>query len=175
MKKLIVAAVAVLSFGVFAQDGKTSKGSWLVEANTGNAVLGNTSFNFSSVDGNTIYNLGLDGGYFVMDKLAVKAGLGFGGSSVNGTSESSFSYRLGAKYYVENMIPVTLDLTGASGKGVENSAGKTPLWLGVGAGYAWFVTDNISIEPGLRYNHSLNENFTDKGVFQFNVGFALLF
>jgi opacity protein-like surface antigen len=74
-------------------------------------------------------------------------------------------------YYVNNMIPVTLDFTGASIK----DAKENPLWLGVGAGYAWFVTNNISIEPGFRYNHSLNENFTDKGIFQFNVGFALMF
>jgi len=82
-----------------------------------------------------------------------------------------FSYRLGAKYYAMGMIPVTLDLTGASIKDAE----ENPMWLGIGAGYAWFLGENVSIEPGLRYNHSLNENYTDKGVFQFNVGFALHF
>jgi hypothetical protein len=68
-------------------------------------------------------------------------------------------------------FPVTIDLTGASIKdAVEN-----PMWLGIGAGYAWFLGQNVSIEPGFRYNHSLNEDFTDKGVFQLNVGFALHF
>ena len=69
------------------------------------------------------------------------------------------------------MIPVTLDLTGASIEDAE----ENPMWLGIGAGYAWFLGNNVSIEPGLRYNHSLNEDFTDEGVFQFNVGFALHF
>lgn len=180
MKKIIltVAAVFVLSFAN-AQDkkdsngGQTSKGKWLIEANTGNAMLGNTGFYFASSDGESAYNLGLDGGYFIMDDLAIKAGLGYGGDSASSTS--AFSYRLGAKYYVKSMIPVTVDLTGASGDAVENAAGETPMWLGIGAGYAWFVSNNISIEPGLRYNLSLNDKFTDKGILQFNIGFALHF
>jgi len=183
MKKLmLMAALAVFGFtNVNAQDdatsgGQTSEGKWLIEANTGNAMLGTTGLYFSSSDGSSEYNIGLDGGYFIIDDLAIKAGLGYGGFSPDeGDSTSSFSYRLGAKYYFKSMIPVTVDLTGASGDGVENYAGDTPLWLGFGAGYAWFISDNVSIEPGLRYNLSLNEDYTDEGVFQFNVGFALHF
>jgi hypothetical protein len=37
------------------------------------------------------------------------------------------------------------------------------------------VADNVAIEPGLRYNHSLNEDFTDEGVFQVNIGFTIFF
>ncbi|TDP61750.1 hypothetical protein [Flavobacterium dankookense] len=179
MKKIILTVAAVFAFGVAnAQDkkesagGQTSEGKWLIEANTGNAMLGTTGFYFASQDGESTMNLGLDGGYFIMDDLAIKAGLGYGSNSANSTS--SFSYRLGAKYYVESMIPVTLDLTGASGDAVE-IANETPMWLGIGAGYAWFLGENVSIEPGLRYNHSLNENYTDKAVIQFNIGFALHF
>lgn len=179
MKKLmLIAVVALFSFTANAQGdgGQTAKGKWLVEANTGNAMLGTTGIYFSSSDGNSTYNIGLDGGYFIMDDLALKAGLGFGGESVDGgDNASSFSYRLGGKYYVNSTIPVTLDLTGASGDAVEVGDGETPMWLGVGAGYAWFVGNNVSIEPGVRYNHSLNEDYTDKGVLQVNVGFALYF
>jgi hypothetical protein len=179
MKKLFLAAFAVFAFAsVNAQDdssgGQTSEGKILIEANTGNAMLGTTGIYFSSSDGSSSYNIGLDGGYFIMDDLAIKAGLGYGGFSPDGGDNvSSFSDRLGAKYYVNSMIPVTLDLTGASGDGAENGAGETPLWLGVGAGYAWFLGDMVAIEPGIRYNHSLNEDFTDKGVFQINIGFTL--
>jgi hypothetical protein len=178
MKKIILSILAVASFGIAnAQDdtggSQTSKGNILIEANTGNAMLGTTGFYFTSVDGESSYNLGLDGGYFIMDNLALKAGLGYGGDSFSDTS--SFSYRIGAKYYALGMIPVSLDLTGASGDGAENIAGETPMWLGVGAGYAWFLSDNIAIEPGLRYNHSLNEDFSDEGVFQLNIGFTLFF
>ncbi|MDH4403301.1 MAG: hypothetical protein QE264_03535 [Flavobacterium sp.] len=176
MKKIILTAAAVFAFSFAnAQDKKgssgnqTSKGKLLIEANTGNAMLGNTGLYFTSFDGESSYNIGLDGGYFVMDNLALKAGLGYGADSA--TDSNTLSYRLGAKYYAMGNIPLTLDFTGASIKdAVEN-----PMWLGIGGGYAIFLGDNVSIEPGFRYNHSLNENFTDKGVFQFNVGFALHF
>jgi outer membrane protein W len=176
MKKVLLSAVALLAFGFAnAQEEKseggnqTSKGKWLIEANTGNAMLGTTGIYFSSTDGESTFNAGLDGGYFIMDNLALKAGLGYGSDSAK--DSNTFSYRVGAKYYALGMIPVTLDLTGASVKdAVEN-----PMWLGIGAGYAWFLGDNVSIEPGIRYNHSLNDDYTDKGVFQLNVGFALHF
>lgn len=181
MKKTLFLVAVMLFFSVssiYSQDeggSQTSEGSWLIEANTGNAMLGSTSFMFASSDGVTQYNLGLDGGYFIIDDLAVKAGLGFGGVSwENDGSASAFSYRIGAKYYIIGQIPVTLDLTGATGDAVE-IFGETPLWLGLGGGYAWFVSNTVSIEPGLRYNISLNDQYTDKGIFQINIGFALHF
>ena len=182
MKKILLFTVLlVFGYTANAQDedtdsgGPTAKGSWLIEANTGNAMLGSTNFSFASSDGNTSYNLGLDGGYFIADDLALKAGLGFGGFSPDeGDNASSFAYRIGAKYYIKSMIPVTLDLTGASGDAVEIND-ETPMWLGIGAGYAWFIGENVSIEPGLRYNISMNEDYTDEGVFQINIGFALYF
>lgn len=170
-RKIILMILAVFAFGFVNAQEQTAKGKWLIEANTGNAMLGSTGFSFSSSDGSNQYNLGLDGGYFVADNLALKAGLGFGGYKDDFDDSTIFSYRLGAKYYVKGMIPLTLDLTGASIKdSVEN-----PMWLGIGAGYAIFLGSNVSIEPGVRYNHSLNEDYSDKGIFQVNVGFALHF
>lgn len=172
MKKLLLfVAIAVLSFTTAqSQDaeGHTAKGKWLIEANTGNAMLGSTGIYFSSQDGNSSYNFGVDGGYFIMDDLAIRAGLGYGGGD---NALSVFSYRIGGKYYINSMIPVGLDLTGAS---IED-ADENPMWLGIQAGYAWFLGPHVAVEPGLRYNHSLNEDFTDKGVFQLNIGFTLFF
>ncbi len=167
MKKLLFAAFAVFTFGVVSAQEQTTKGKWLVEANTGNAMLGTTGFYLTSFDGNTAWNIGLDGGYFIMDDLALRGGLGFGDDG----DASAFSYRLGAKYYAAKKFPLGIDLTGASIDGAD----ENPLWLGLQGGYAWFIGSNVAIEPGLRYNLSLNENFTDKGVFQFNIGFSLFF
>ncbi|WP_412984782.1 hypothetical protein [Pontimicrobium sp. IMCC45349] len=182
MKKLLLtAAIAVLGFtNVNAQDedngSALSKGSILIEANTGfgggGGAVGhsaNTGFGLTSVDGTTVWSIGAEGGYFVMDDLAIKLGLGY--NDLDGAS--SFSYKLGAKYYVASQFPVQLDLTGASGDDVFGD--ESPLWLGLQGGYAWFVADNVSIEPGLRYNMSLNEDFTDEGIFEFRIGFALHF
>jgi len=169
MKKIILAIIAVMTVGLVSAQEQTKKGKYLIEGNTsfGATGTGNTGFALNSEDGTTTWNIGAEGGYFVMDNLAVKLGLGYGDQ---GHDMSMFSYKVGAKYYVINKIPVELSYTGASIK----NANENPSYLGIQGGYAWFVGNNISIEPGLRYNITLNENY-GKDVLQFNIGFALHF
>tara|TARA_R110002049_G_scaffold76250_1_gene196075 strand:- start:22092 stop:22643 length:552 start_codon:yes stop_codon:yes gene_type:complete len=183
MKKLLLCA-AIAAFGltsVNAQDenngGQTAKGKWLIEANTGFSGgagevgflqhSANTGFGLMSIDGMTIWSVGTEGGYFVMDDLAIKAGLGY----TDYDGESLFSYKIGAKYYIISQIPVQIDVNGAS----SDVFSDNPLWLGLQGGYAFFLGKNVSIEPGLRYSLSLNEDVTDEGIFEARIGFALHF
>lgn len=177
MKKLLFAAVAVLGFTFANAQEKSSgsalsKGSWLVEANTnfGAAHAGNTGFSLTSVDGETSWGVGAEAGYFVMDNLAVKAGLGYNDTGAEGV-DGTFSYKIGAKYYALGKIPVQLDFNGASGNDVS------PMYLGLQGGYAWFVASNISVEPGLRYDFGMNEDAGDGDYnpFSVRIGFALHF
>lgn len=170
MKKLFFTAAVVLGLGFAnAQDGNSSsalsKGSFVIEANTGSWATGNTSFSLASVDGETAWAVGAEGGYFVMDNLAVKAGLGYGDDS---NSDGIFTYKVGAKYYIIGQIPVGADFTGTSFDG-DNAN-----WVGVQGGYAWFVAPNVSIEPTVRYNISLDEDKAES-VFQGLIGFAFHF
>jgi len=169
MKKLILSAIAVMVFGFANAQEQTKKGKWLVEANTnfGATAVGNTSFQLASSDGNTSWNLGAEAGYFVADNLAIKAGLGYGD---NGFDSTIFSYKVGAKYYLVNKFPLEASFTGASIKDYD----ENPSYFGLQGGYALFVGKNVSIEPGIRYNISLNNDFYDD-VFQLNIGFALHF
>jgi outer membrane protein W len=172
MKKLMILVSAVaLSGTMFAQD-QVSKGKFLIEANTGNAMIGSTNFGYVKQDTYSALRLGLDGGYCIMDNLALKVGLGYSSEKYGDADAiNAITYRLGAKYYAMSKIPVTLDVTGASTKADED-----PMWLGIGAGYAFFLGDNVSIEPGMRYNMNLNSDLVDlPAVIQFNVGFALHF
>lgn len=177
MKKLLLAiAMVAVGFTANAQenDGQTSKGKWLVEGNTAFGGLGNSAstgfkLNSVSVDGGdsvTAWNVGAEAGYFVMDDLAVKVGLGYGDTGVEGV-DGVFSYKVGAKYYIASQFPVQLDYTG-------NTAGDGMSFLGLQAGYAIFLGDMVSVEPGIRYNKGLGD-FDKLSVFEFNVGFALHF
>ncbi|WP_445381831.1 hypothetical protein [Robiginitalea sp. IMCC43444] len=157
---------------VLAQDadgGQTVEGKWLIEANTGFGDAAgngaNTSFGLSTSDGTTIWALGFEGGYFIKDDLALKAGLGY--TDLDGFS--LFSYKIGAKYYVNSQIPFQVDITGAS---IQDSD-INPLWLGLQGGYAIFLNQYVSIEPGARYNFSLNNDFSEDGIFEIRVGFVL--
>ncbi|REH48834.1 hypothetical protein C7448_105114 [Tenacibaculum gallaicum] len=163
MKKLLVViAMVAVGFTANAQEanGQTAKGKWVIEANTGSATTGNTSFSLATSNGNTQWSLGLDGGYFVADDLAVKAGLGY---QDNGFGDA-FVYKIGAEYYIDSQFPVSVDFTGDTNSDLR--------WLGLQAGYAWFLGENVSLKPAVRYNVGLDNQ---DGVFQGLIGFALYF
>ncbi|MEZ4779276.1 MAG: hypothetical protein R2786_07845 [Flavobacteriaceae bacterium] len=176
MKKfLLFAAIAVFGMNTsFAQDGDggdaTSQGSWLIEANTGfgEAFGGGSGIFLRSIDGTTAWNAGADVGYFVIEDLALKAGLGYGDNGEDGV-DGMFGWKFGAKYYINGTIPVGADVNGASGNDFS------PMWVGIQAAYAWFIADNVSIEPGLRYGLGMNEDAGDGdfNILSFNVGFAI--
>lgn len=171
MKKIILSVIALFAF-VFAnaqaKDGQVSKGKWLVEVNTGfGSNVGSTALYFNSSEGVTSYNIGAEGGYFIKDNLALKLGLGYG--EVDGKGDP-IAYKIGAKYYLKKMIPIEISYNGVG----FGDADANPTYLGLQAGYAWFIGKNVSIEPGIRYNKAINDQYYDDK-FQFNVGFALHF
>lgn len=164
MKKLLlVIAIVAAGFTANAQEsnGQTAKGKWVIEANTGSAATGNTAFSFASSDGNSDFAIGLDGGYFIMDDLAIKGGLGYN------DGKEAFTYKVGAEYYIAGQFPVGIDFTGTS-----MDAGSVN-WLGLQAGYAYFLGENVAVKPALRYNIGLEDG--QKGLFQGLIGFALYF
>lgn len=135
MKKITLALVAlfVTNFAIGqAKEGQLSKKKWLIEANTGfGDNVGNTSFYFSSKDGKTSYNVGLEGGYFIKDNLALKLGLGFGKKS-DSNSNDPIAYKIGVKYYLKKMIPIELSYNGI---GIGDTDAN-PKSIGLQAGYA---------------------------------------
>lgn len=178
MKKLLLSVLAIAAFAFTnAQNtGQTATGKWLIEANTGFGAVhpAQTSIQFAATDDTTVWNVGLEGGYFVIDNLAIKAGLGYGETKYDDGffegKSSSFSYKIGAKYYAAGVVPVQLDFSGTSIEDVEDD----PSYIGFQAGYAWFLGDNVSIEPGVRYNLATDSDLY-QNVLEFNLGFALHF
>ncbi len=161
MKKVFLSIVmTMIGFAMNAQDSntQTEKGKFVIEANTGSAATGNTSFRLTSVNGNTDATIGLDGGYFVADDLAVKFGLGSDFGDV-------FTYKVGGEYYIASKFPVGVDFTGVSGNGSSSN------FVGVQGGYAYFIGEHVSIKPAIRYNIALDEG--DNGAFQGLIGFAI--
>lgn len=168
MKKVLLTALSI--FGTIAlmnaqsgNSGQTSEGSWFLEANTGSFSTGNTSFSLTSSDGNTSWSIGGDVGYFVAEDLAIKGGLGY---TDVGIGDGLLVYKVGAKYYLNGQIPLGADFTGIS------SDGNGASWIGLQGGYAIFLGDMVAIEPGIRYNLTLDEADADS-IFQAFVGFTI--
>ena len=164
-----MAVASIFTFGVFAQDnddhGPLLEGQWLIEINTGSWATGSTAFSLTSVDGNTMWSIGAEAGYFVANNFAIKAGLGY---SDDDFGDGLFAYKIGVKYYLGDTFPLGVDFTGVSSDFFDGS------WVGVQGGYAWFVTEHLSIEPTLRYNITLDEDEAES-IFQGLIGFAFHF
>ncbi|MCM5664422.1 hypothetical protein [Galbibacter mesophilus] len=172
MNKILITIILLFAI-IFSANSQTSnsalaKGSFLIEANTnfGAAHRSNTSISLYSEDDNSTWNIGFEGGYFVMNDLALKLGLGYGDSK---QSDGRFSYKMGAKYYISSKFPVQADFNGSFGDDYS------PLFLGLQGGYAWFVANNVAIEPGLRYDLDLNDDADNQAGISLNVGFSLYF
>lgn len=177
MKKVFFIAVfTVFAFTTsFAQGDDeggdpTSQGAWVLEINTGFGERSgsNTAFGLWTVDGNTMWAAGAEAGYFVIDDLALKAGLGYSDAD---NSDGMFNWKFGGKYYIVGQFPIGIDVNGSSGDDFS------PMFLGFQAAYAWFIADNVSIEPGIRYGIGMNDDAdlwtNDNGIFSVNIGFNL--
>ena len=182
MKKLIFTGLMLFSL-VFAQAQEEkveqiSEGKFFIEFGTsfGEANLySGSSINFYNDGDMSSYNVGLLGGYFIMDNFALTGSVGHG----NIRTSETFSWGLGAKYYLLDRLPLSINLNGSSfDKPDPFLSGKArPLYLGFQAGYAFFIGDNVSIEPTLRYATGIREDaFGNKyNIFSFNVGFSFYF
>ena len=190
MKKLVtILCATLLSVGVFAQ-AETEAGTFLLSGTTGFdfGSLGVTGtdpseswdppgmpsgYDYSEKSSNM--NLKLDGGYCVMDGLAV--GLAILYTSGSSTSEESFSgYEESSKNTSSSMIiaPTLRYYFGETGVWLQTAYGfgsmsseyesestgspkvtvesSSPMSvLSLGAGYAISLADNISLNPSLGY------------------------
>ena len=114
-------------------------------------LSGQSSLDISFSDGTPI-DLGVGGGYFIMDKLAVGAAINF--FSFDGNSDTNLG--LLARYYVMD------NLFGQASYTVTD-----PTLFAISAGYNWFLTDNVSFEPTFTYPF---DDFADPSI---NVGVTI--
>lgn len=154
-----------------------SRGSWLIESNTGfgNILPANTGIFLEISNGKSSWNVGGEVGYFIANRLAIKLGLGLGNYPTGDPALKGLgtilSYKTGAKYYLKDRVPIQIDFTGTNI--TDNN-----FEMGFQVGYAFFLgtNKNVSIEPGVRYSIPLLSRWgTIDNQIQLNVGFAIHF
>lgn len=170
MKKLLLTFSLV--FGLAFASAQTEKGNTFLEVGTSftPSTVSSTGINFTTSDKLNTFNVGAEGGYFVADGLAFKAGLGYGDVNYDGENlGSAFSYKVGVKYYAGGLFPLSVDFNGADIRG----AYQNPNYVGLSAGYAWFVGNQVSFEPQARYDISTKDAY--KNVFSLGLGINIFF
>lgn len=112
---------------------------------------GLTGLGFSNVEGSktTTWNVGIQGGYFVENNLALVAGGRYTHLQKN---VDVLHYLGGVRSYLWNVLPVQVDYNGSNRK--ESN-------IGVQVGYAFKPVNYLTIEPNLRYDSNLKSRTGD--------------
>ena len=110
-------------------------------------------------------DFGVDGSYFVIDKLAVTAGIGLVAASLGDWDDNSFNFSIGARYYVWDALFVGLAYQGEKSKGADLlSFGKAQV------GYTYYLSDKVFFEPALNFEMGFGD--TNK-VTQFGLSIGI--
>jgi hypothetical protein len=174
MKRILfILAVSLFAVGAMAQ---TEKGKFRLGGDLDLSFL-NTKLDVEGAEATNSFNLGVDAGYFVIDNLSVNAGLGFGYAKDGGDDDASteYAFALGARYYLQSKIFFGGDFDLFTLKYGDNSATGTGFTPQIG--YAWFVKDNVAIEPAIGYRLGLTnkDDFTKFNGFGINIGLSVHF
>jgi hypothetical protein len=194
MKKIItVIALALICSGAYAQ---FNQGRYLVGGSIGFSTSTTKLKNDNATNTlahSTSFSVTPDVGYFVIDNLAVGAGLGLtvdaskgDGNDNSKHTETAFTLSPFVRYYLDQGI----FFQGQVGFGSQSNKDKgngsnttTTTKLGVfnwalAAGYAYFLNDYVAIEPTVGYgSNSLKNKDADvkqisNGLF-INIGFQI--
>jgi len=167
MKKLITFLFTIIL--VSSLSAQTEQGKILIGASSNFNFVSLSLTDLEGVDESDMPEMtssssefSFDGGYFVIDNLALGLFISREGSKLEleGESDSESSlmtYGFMARYYFGES-----GLFGAASYGIgtqDNGGDDIDLSaMGIGVGYALFLSDNISINPSLGYNFTKGDN-----------------
>jgi hypothetical protein len=167
MKKIIL---ALFLSGILASvNAQTEKGDWMVGG----------SFRLNTTDNNTEISLTPSAGLFVIDNLAVGASLTISYSKTGTLKLTDFGVGPFVRYYFTNanirpILQGSLNFLSRRSKNGSNSPttnNGTSYFLGGGA--AIFISEQVSIDGLMGFNHSKFDHLAGGGGFALNVGFQV--
>jgi len=157
MKKLLIAAIAVLGF-------TTANAQYVAEKGD---IQTSIEFRPFKNDGNMFSTVGINGTYFLTDKDAIRVGLDFGTDSGKEndvkSSDFNFGFSVGYENHFKTYERVDLYAGGQAGFGTrtvkydghKQEGGYTQFGVGVFTGINFYIYKKLFVgaEIGLNYNH----------------------
>lgn len=172
MKKLFLTA-AIGLFGLAS--AQLQQGNWMV---------GSDLMNMRFTNGLDI-QLNPKAAYFIQNRWAVGAGVSLDIQKVNGSSTTQTNWAITPftrYYFSDNQVDNLLNNgaffgEGSLGFGGNNSGGGSTtngVKYGIGAGYAYFITNNVSVEGLLKFDGITGGgNNSSDGDLSLGVGFNI--
>ena len=155
MKKIIGILTISLAFLSSTSNAQIQKGNILVGGDIANLNL--------TLGGGGAFQVTIDPkvAFFIRDNVALGAYVDFGLATAKGAGTTT-SYGVGAlgRYYISDPAVNVLKHgrlffegnAGIQGISLSGGSNTTGLGIGIGPGYAYFITSNIGLETLLKYN-----------------------
>jgi hypothetical protein len=155
MKRNIPMLIIAFAFFTTKTDAQIQRGNLLVGGDIANFNL--------TLGGGGAFQMRIDPklAFFIRDNVALGAYLDFGLATAKGAGTTT-DYGVGAlgRYYISDPKVNVLrqgrlffeGTVGVQGVSLSGGSNTTGLGLGIGPGYAYFVTSNIGLETLLKYN-----------------------
>jgi hypothetical protein len=155
MKRNIPMLILAFAFFTTKTDAQIQRGNLLVGGDIANFNL--------TLGGGGAFQMRIDPklAFFIRDNVALGAYLDFGLATAKGAGTTT-DYGVGAlgRYYISDPKVNVLrqgrlffeGTVGVQGVSLSGGSNTTGLGLGIGPGYAYFVTSNIGLETLLKYN-----------------------
>ncbi len=166
MKKIILLAIAFTFVNILV--AQTNKGDWMVGG----------GFNLNTSGNNTVIALTPNAGTFVIDNLALGANVTLAYSKSGNIKTTAFGIGPWARYYftqanVRPLLQGSFNFLSSTTK--ENSAKSTNNGTNyfLGGGAAIFLSNHVSLDLLMGYDHTKYNSLEGSGGFAMNVGFQV--
>jgi Outer membrane protein beta-barrel domain len=169
MKKVLLGLIALT--GITVLNAQTQQGDWMVGGN----------FRLNTSDNNTQIAFTPNVGAFVIDNLALGGNINLSYSKSGNNKYTSFGFGPFARYYFttqnQTVRPIVQGsfsyLSTKSKIGNTTSSTNTGSNYFIGGGAAMFISNNVSIDALMGYDHTKYKSFNGSGGFAFNIGFQV--
>ena len=161
MKKwMFISCLLLLSIGARAQ---FEQGKWLV-----NPSITGLNLSYNSLE-KTTFGFKAQGGAFLIDNVALLVKLGANWTNAVDT----YTVGVGGRYYFDSTGVYVGSGLNMNRWDVDGGNATTNFSLEVEAGYAFFITKTVTIEPAVYYDLSFKDS--DYSRFGLKVGFGIYF
>src|SRR3990170_183524 len=167
MKRILL--TVILSTGFIITNAQTEKGDWMVGG----------GFRLNTSDNNTVIALTPNAGAFIIKNLALGGNLSFSYAKSGDTKITDFGIGPFVRYYFTNanvrpILHGSLNFKSSKTKitGLGSSS-DTGLNFFLGGGAAVFISDQVSIDALLGYDHTKYHDSDGSGGFAMTIGFQV--
>ncbi|MDR2920578.1 MAG: hypothetical protein LBV72_14595 [Tannerella sp.] len=163
MKK-IVFVMLIAALGITTVSAQFEKGTKTLSGNlTGLGLEFNKQTDGGGLDDQISFGIQAKGNYFVANKFAMMAALGFnygkihldmyGGDNDDTYSSNTFSFEIGPRYYFWNCMYGSVSYLGSKAKRFDYQN-----WAKIGVGATMYINDNVFFEPELYFKQGLGDS-----------------